>query len=142
MNAFKHTLLLLALSSLTTLAFAVDKTANPNPSPSADASFLGKYACKGHNPYDNSDYSMLLEVTKTGDTYTFTWTDSNGYPVEYGTGVTNPSLPNMIAIIFWNGKDTERKGIVLYESTADGLKGTWTYKTESKSGTESCTRQK
>lgn len=148
MNRIKQLLLMSVFSLGAMTAFAASTTsANTNTSPStagtntsdSSASIVGSYACKGHDPINNNDYNNKLSVTKTGDTYSFQWTDDNGYPMAYGTGILNTNLKNIITVGFVDAKATDRKGILIYQISGDGsLQARWTLKTETKVGTETC----
>jgi hypothetical protein len=103
--------------------------------------FSGTYTCKGHDPFQNLDYSKKLSISTAGDTYLFQWLDEKGNPTAYGTGVSNPNLQNTVGVGFWDAKNEDTAGAAIFQLGTDGsLQGTWTLKTENKQGTETCTK--
>lgn len=146
MNGIINSLLISVLCLLTTTAFAAkpEPLSSPKAEPSSSSSLniVGNYACSGRD-LNGGEYNNLLTVSSTGNTYTFQWNDRNGYPIEYGTGVVNSNLQNLVAVVYWSAKNLDQKGILAYELKPDGsLQGTWTARMESKIGTETCTRNK
>lgn len=102
----------------------------------ANSSFVGNYKCTRS---DNK--TSPLTVSSTGETLNFQWTNDNGYPVMYGTGVMTKSMNNIASVVFWDVKDNTKYGNELFEVKSDGsLAGTWTMQSDNVTGTETCTK--
>ena len=103
----------------------------------------GNYQCQGYDPYGKSNYSNPVSVTKNGETYSFQWLSSKGYPFILGTGVFNKNVNNVISVVFWDPKKADYFGTELFEIKSDGsLQAFWTLQAENLIGTESCTKKK
>lgn len=106
----------------------------------AYADIAGSYKCTGYDPDDKSSYNADLMVTKTGDTYSFKWTESDSS--FSGTGLYSKSSADVVAAEFWNPKNQNKSGVIIYQAKPDGvLDGTWAYSDKATIGTESCKKQ-
>jgi hypothetical protein len=126
------TLILSAICLITASVYAETTT-------SPDNSVVGNYKCKRT---DATSYTVNypLSITKTGDTYTLEWSDSDGNPVMYGTGVINPNMTNVLTSSYWNIANTDT-GVESFAINTDGsLKANWLAQSGKNSGTETCTK--
>lgn len=106
------------------------------------SSFLGDYQCQRVDPSNKTD-SYPLTVSKSGDTYTLQWENSNGDPVLYGTGVMHPNMTNVVATSFWDPRKPETIGVQMIEIKPDGsLQSNWVVQTDNQVGSETCIRSK
>lgn len=121
-------------------AAKVTETTSSNGTPD----IAGNYQCKGYDPGGNSNYSSPLSVTKNGDTYTFQWLNSNGYPYILGTGFLSTNVTNALSVVFWDPKKADYFGTLLYSvNKSDGsLTGSWVVQGTKVLGTENCTKNK
>ncbi|KTD42137.1 hypothetical protein [Legionella parisiensis] len=155
--------LVAALSLPTLTTYADTSTSNTNPSDSkasttntdaastntsistnkaGTSSFLGDYQCQRVDASNNTA-SYPLTVSKSGDTYTLQWENSNGDPVLYGTGVMHPNMTNVVATSFWDPRKPDTIGIQMIEIKPDGsLQSNWVVQTDNQVGSETCTRSK
>lgn len=106
------------------------------------ADVVGNYTCKRVNA--NGQFSnYAVSITKTDATYTFQWSENNGNPVMYGTGLIQSKSPDVVATTFWNVTNDENTGIEIFAIKPDGsLQGDWLLQSTNDNGTETCTRQK
>ncbi|MCE0723002.1 MULTISPECIES: hypothetical protein [Legionella] len=106
------------------------------------SAFLGDYQCQRVDAANNTA-SYPLTVSKSGDTYTLQWENSNGDPVLYGTGVMHPNMTNVVATSFWDPRKPDTIGIQMIEIKPDGsLQSNWVVQTDNQVGSETCTRSK
>ncbi|HHT0594309.1 TPA: hypothetical protein ACTXXA_002710 [Legionella anisa] len=106
------------------------------------SAFLGDYQCQRVDGSNNTN-SYPLTVSKSGDTYTLQWENSNGDPVLYGTGVMHPNMTNVVATSFWDPRKPDTIGIQMIEIKPDGsLQSNWVVQTDNQVGSETCTRNK
>lgn len=135
MNADRNILLLIIILLLIPISFAAHIA-------SSDASIGGKYFCKGYDVVEKSKYSNFITVDKTGDTYSFKWIDSKGYPTAYGTGVMNANVKNVMAVVYENLNNHDNKGIIFYKINPDGsFTGRWAVKKDNLIGTDNCSKR-
>lgn len=107
----------------------------------------GKYHCKGTDPFSKVDYQASLDITKTNETFQFTW--NLGKSEKYkGTGFYVEGVDNFIPITIVNlSKKSDPQNpynseIQVYKIAQDGtLTGWWTFLGKSKiSPTEICSK--
>lgn len=147
---------LVAALSVPTLTAYADDTSTTTPSTSTSASkssdtstnkvgtsaFLGDYQCQRVDSANNT-VAYPLTVSKTGDTYTLEWDNSNGDPVLYGTGVMHPNQTNVVASSFWDPRKPDVIGIQMIEIKPDGsLQSNWVLQSDNQLGSETCTKSK
>ncbi len=140
-------LLLISTLSIFTATAATNSSSSPNSSPSPSSSnapdIIGNYQCHGYDPFGKSNYANPVTVTKNGDTFSFQWLNSKGYPFLLGTGVANPDANNVVSIVFWDPKKADYFGTELFAIKPDGsMQATWTVQGENQAGTEACTKNK
>ncbi|STY28642.1 Uncharacterised protein [Legionella wadsworthii] len=105
-------------------------------------SFLGDYQCQRMDS-SNNNVTNSLNVSKSGDTYTLQWENSNGDPILYGTGVMHPNMTNVVASSFWDPRKPDNIGIQMIEIKPDGsLQSNWIVQSDNQLGSETCTRNK
>lgn len=105
-------------------------------------SFLGDYQCQRMDA-SNNNVTNSLNVSKTGDTYTLQWENSNGDPILYGTGVMHPNMTNVVASSFWDPRKPDNIGVQMIEIKPDGsLQSNWIVQSDNQVGSETCTRNK
>jgi hypothetical protein len=106
------------------------------------ARIVGDYQCKGYDPYGKNSYGNPVRVTKNGETYSFQWLTSKGYPFILGTGVLHPDLSDVISVVFWDPKKADYFGTEIFSIKPDGsLSATWTLQGENLVGTENCVKK-
>jgi hypothetical protein len=105
----------------------------------AASDFEGSYNCKGHDPYENKDYSGHVTVTHTHAVYQL--------EMNYGAGVEMSATggqydPTLMSVVFQDKKDLKRVGLEQYKFADDKKKmqGYWVYLGGEKLGTEVCER--
>lgn len=103
----------------------------------ADKDIAGSYKCTGYDPESKNSYDTDLTITKTGDTFHFKWQESD---TSYsGTGIFSKSAPDVVAAEFWNPKNQNQSGVIVYQAKADGsIDGHWAYADKGTLGTETC----
>ncbi|KTD02218.1 hypothetical protein [Fluoribacter gormanii] len=156
MNTVIKSMYLVAALSVPTLTAYADDTSTTTPSTSTPASkssdtstnkagssaFLGDYQCQRVDSANNT-VAYPLTVSKTGDTYTLEWDNSNGDPVLYGTGVMHPNQTNVVASSFWDPRKPDVIGIQMIEIKPDGsLQSNWVLQSDNQLGSETCTKSK
>lgn len=141
MKLGKKILLLSALSIFSLVTYAAD-TAQPSANANVKLPDIsGHYECQGYDPYGKSNYSNPVTVTRNGETYSFQWLSSKGYPFILGTGVFNKNISNAISVVFWDPKKQDYFGTEIFEIKPDGsMQATWTLQGENAVGTETCTK--
>ncbi|PWY57024.1 hypothetical protein DGG96_01145 [Legionella qingyii] len=155
-TVIKSIYLVAALSLPTLTAYADDSStsaAGTSTSPASNSSdtstskastssFIGDYQCQRVDSANNT-VAYPLTVSKTGDTYTLEWDNSNGEPVLYGTGVMHPNQTNVVASSFWDPRKPEVIGIQMIEIKPDGsLQSNWVLQSDNQLGSETCTKSK
>lgn len=139
MRMIHKVILLSALSSLPFIGFAAGATTETTGS----SDITGSYQCKGYDPASKSNYTNPITITKNGDTYTFQWLNSNGYPFNLGTGIINPGMSNAMSVVFWDPKKSDFFGTMSYAIQPDGtLSGVWVIQATQQIGTETCVKSK
>ena len=134
MKTIKTWLTLSVISSLTVTAFAANTSTVPDIS--------GTYQCKGYDPGGNTNYTNSITVAKNGDTFTFQWLNSSGYPFNLGTGIFNSDLNNAVSVVFWDPKKSDFFGTMFYVISSDGsLQGKWIIQGTTQIGTETCSKK-
>ncbi|MGM9452084.1 hypothetical protein ACTAZI_01990 [Legionella bozemanae] len=129
-------------STSTTNTDAASSNTSTSTSKAGASSFLGDYQCQRVDASNNTA-SYPLTVSKSGDTYTLQWENSNGDPVLYGTGVMHPNMTNVVATSFWDPRKPDTIGIQMIEIKPDGsLQSNWVVQTDNQVGSETCTRSK
>ena len=134
-------------SSSTTLSNSSTPTSTPassdtSTSKAGASTFLGDYQCQRVDSANNTA-AYPLTVSKTGDTYTLEWDNSNGDPVLYGTAVMHPNQTNVVASSFWDPRKPDVIGIQMIEVKPDGsLQSNWVLQSDNQLGTETCTKSK
>lgn len=125
MKQMNPALFLFAASLLTMPVFAAD----PN----------GSYNCTGYDPITQNNYESELKIVQTGATYNFKW---KGLNQDFsGTGLFSKSSSDVIAAEFWDPKNQNLSGVIIYQVKADeSLVGTWTYADKGVIGTETCNK--
>ncbi len=104
----------------------------------------GSYKCGGYDPFFKKDYTGVVTVKKTGDTFALTMRYDTGNST--GTGImlplTKQGLSNM-AIVYKDDKDPNMVGVQHYTISKDGKKmaGLWTNGGETKVSTETCVKE-
>ena len=126
-------------------AFAAPAPAsNNNTEPAANNSpdISGNYQCQGYDPYGKSNYANPVTITRNGNTFTFQWLTTKGYPFILGTGVFNTDLNNAVSVVFWDPKKADYFGTEIFVIKPDGsMSANWTLQGENQVGTESCTKK-
>lgn len=151
-TVIKSIYLVTALSLPTLTAYADNTSTNNTSTPASNTgtsasssnapSFAGDYQCQRVNS-SNATSSYPLSVSKTGDTFTLQWENSNGDPVLYGTGVMHPNMTNVVAASFWDPSKPDTIGIEMIEIKPDGsLQSNWVLQTDNQMGSETCTKNK
>ncbi|MBA2654783.1 MAG: hypothetical protein H0U71_06925 [Gammaproteobacteria bacterium] len=98
----------------------------------------GHYRCQGNDFLNHSTFDEPTVVTKTGETYLFTWINKN--LVFYGTAILQD---NVISSVFWTPTHLNAPGVVTYRVLPNGdLKGKWSIKDSRMVGDEYCTKLK
>jgi len=106
------------------------------------ADITGNYQCHGYDPFGKSNYANPVSVTKNGDTYSFQWLNSKGYPFLLGTAVMSID-GNNVSIVFWDPKKADYFGTEVFTIKPDGsMQANWTVQGENQAGTETCTKNK
>jgi hypothetical protein len=105
------------------------------------ADVSGIYKCTGNDADASNTYETDLTISKTGDTFHFAW---QGAEVkEYsGTGLFSKGASNVIASEFWDPKNQNDSGVIIYNVKSDGkLDGVWAIADKKGIGTETCNKQ-
>lgn len=140
MKMINKIILLSTLSSLPIMIYAANA---PAPSLGGSPDISGTYQCKGYDPGSKANYANPITIVKNGDTYTFQWLNSSGYPFNLGTGIMNPGMNEAISVVFWDPKKSDFFGTMLYQLKPDGsLSGVWVVQATQQLGTENCTKSK
>lgn len=107
----------------------------------AEPNIVGNYTCNRVSANGQTN-NHTLNISKTDETYTFQWDDSNGNPTMYGTGLIQSKLPNVIATTFWNISNDENTGVEIFAiKSDDSLQGDWLLQSTKDNGSETCSRQ-
>ncbi len=117
------------LFAFTTCAFAAD--------------ISGVYDCKGHAPSEKEYTDGVLTVSKSGNLYDFAWKFAKENSNTKGKGVFNTEDDNTVAVLFTIEKPTPKEtGVIIYKTTADGIKGTAIIEGKTTLGGETCIKRK
>lgn len=120
-------LLVLALTSLTTVAYAADVS--------------GHYYCKGYDPYVNRNYEAKVDIKKIGKSYAVVWDLGKG-EMYTGSGMINED-GTTFSVMFYNGSSVKNSGLAVYRLKPDAMNGQWVMsESADKIGFENCTRQR
>lgn len=107
----------------------------------ADVDITGSYKCSGNDPSDYKDYNSVLIVKNTGQTYDFKWEIVDTGERFYGTGLFSSTIPEQISVEFWNTRNLNNSGVIIYNVISNGnLEGTYTYAEKDYIGRENCTK--
>lgn len=123
MKVIKHMVTALAFFMLITPAFAA-------------SDISGAYKCTGYDPESKNSYDADLTVKKTGETYKFVWKMND--TSFSGTGFFSTTSADTIAAEWWNPKNQNSSGVMIYQVKPNVLDGHWVYADKETLGTETC----
>ena len=140
----KFAKILLLISTLSVFTATAATNTSPTSASSNAPDIVGNYQClMVYDPFGKSNYANPVTVSKNGDTFTFQWLNSKGYPFILGTGVLNPDASNVVSVAFWDPKKADYFGTEVFAIKPDGsMQATWTVQGENQAGTEACTKNK
>ncbi|VVC75590.1 hypothetical protein AQUSIP_08800 [Aquicella siphonis] len=142
MNAAQKIALMTSLSLFTLGVHAADTSSSSTAAAAKNPDIVGNYQCHGYDPFGKTEYANPVTVTKNGDTYSFQWLTSKGYPFILGTGVFSPDVSNIVSVVFWDPQKADYFGTEVFTVGANGsLNATWTLQGDNLVGTESCTKK-
>jgi len=95
---------------------------------------VGTYDLSGTNPGNGTEYSGIVIVQKTGDTFLVTWSIAGGRQVGIGIGADD-----FLAVSYRSGNAI---GIAVYRPDRDGWKSIWAPAGSQHVGTETWTRRR
>jgi hypothetical protein len=106
----------------------------------------GTYICTGVDNTDrNSQYTVELTVTKSGDGYSYKGLEKgidNKSQTYLGTGLFAQNSTTTIGSIFWQENDPSKSGVVIHQIQPDGTwKGIWTWRDKVGINTETCQKK-
>lgn len=102
----------------------------------------GKYICEGYDPFEKSNYTLEMTMTKAGDIYTFKGEDQNKVQYE-GSVVLDKNDPRTLAMICLKPDDLNYRSVAIYKVKSNGvLQGTWTMQGHDTLGMETCKKAK
>src|SRR5262245_39789206 len=95
---------------------------------------VGTYGLSGTNPGNGSEYSGIVTVERTGNTFRVIWTIAGSRQVGIGVGADD-----FFAVSYRSGNAF---GIAVYRPDGDGWKGIWAPAGSQNLGTETWTRRR
>jgi hypothetical protein len=103
----------------------------------ADASFVGKYKCHGHDPYLNKDYAGTIEIAQHNAVYSLIMKYDTGEDMIATGGQYNNQL---LFVVFQDIHKPKHIGLEQYEWKENNTKlaGYWVYLSQDKLGREIC----
>ncbi|MBX3709705.1 MAG: hypothetical protein KIT56_05120 [Gammaproteobacteria bacterium] len=141
MKSAKKILIMSILSLFSITAYAQSNSSTNTNSSQNNPDIVGNYQCQGYDPFGKNSYANPVTITKNGDTYSFQWLTSKGYPFILGTGVF-ADVDNVISVVFWDPKKADYFGTEVFTIKPDGsMTATWTVQGENQIGTESCKKK-
>jgi hypothetical protein len=107
------------------------------------ADLSGVYDCKGHAPSEKKYTDGVLTVSKSGTLYDFSWQFAKENSHTQGKGVFNKEDDSTVAVLFTIEQPTPKEtGVIIYKTTADGIKGTAIMDGKTTLGGETCVKRK
>lgn len=154
MNIHKTICILSLVFPFTTFAAEKNVPQPPEPSPAniqapqthkteaGSTDISGTYLCKGYDPYNKRNYFFPeMVVVKKGDLYNIQWQDDAGNPIMIGNAVTNASVHDGYAVVYWPAKP-DYYLVGQYVRNSDGsLQSNWIVAGNKLVGTELCTKK-
>jgi hypothetical protein len=102
----------------------------------------GNYICSGNDVSDNSQYTVELSVTKSGDAYHYKGVEKgiNNKKRSYlGTVLFAKNLNNVFASEFWQEDDPSKSGVIISQIQPDGgWESVWRWKDKTGINSETC----